>query len=560
MPSSTRRPARVAGLAAVFIAGTALAALPGTASAMVGAGDGPGTLGQAPVVAAAVPAPAPAVASVDWQPCTSSTVSGVAADQVKQYSCATYRVPIDHDNAALGTIDLALLRRAAKTPDKRIGSLFLNPGGPGASGLRMPISADTFLQPAVLDRFDTIGFDPRGVGQSNPLRCFTTQEDSDDVFGGMMPTPSTRGEISAELAAYRDYAQFCKNNAGALLDHLSTKDVARDLDTLRIAVGDQKLNYVGFSYGTLIGATYAAMFPRQTRAMVLDGNVDPELRTSDGTQYDRQRAQGTEASLDGFLAKCQQAGPKCAFSVGAQPKQKFDELRTYLRQQPIKLPDGAMFDLNRFTSAVAGTLYSASSFPALATDLEGLYETIHPAAPKPQASRDLQLLTLGKPAHNGLLDLNPDSPYGADDSYLGVNCSDKKSTSGADDVASVAATWEAESPTFGRYQAFADTAGCSVWPAKPDAYRGPWRVQTDNPVLVIGNYHDPATRYTFAQRMASELGFSRLLSVDAFGHCVLGDSAGVDKAAAAYLVDLTVPAAGQVFQPDVQPFDVPAKP
>jgi pimeloyl-ACP methyl ester carboxylesterase len=554
---------RAGMLVGVLIAGTALVSLPGMASAMVSAGDGPAVLGQGPAPAnapATRTAVAPAVEPVDWQPCPSATLSGVAADQQKTYSCATYRVPIDHGNAALGTIDIALLKRAAKTPGKKIGSLFLNPGGPGGSGLKMPISAQSFLQPDVLDRFDTIGFDPRGVGASNPLRCFTTKEDSDDVFGGMMPEPSTRDEISTELAAYQDYAQFCRTNAGALLDHMSTKDVARDLDTLRAAVGDEKLTYVGFSYGTLIGATYAAMFGKQTRAMVLDGNVDPALRTSDGTRYDRERAKGTEASLNGFLSKCQQVGPKCAFAAGEQPRQKFDELRTYLRQQPIKLPDGSAFDLNMFTSAVAGTLYSTPDFPALATDLQGLYGITHPAPAKPKSAADFKLLTLGKPTHNGLLDLAPDSPYGADDSYLGVNCSDKKSTTSANDVASTAATWEAESPTFGRYQAFADTAGCSVWPAKSDAYTGPWRAQTDNPVLVVGNYHDPATRYSFAQQMASELGFSRLLSVDAFGHCVLGHSAGVDRATTAYLTDLTIPADGQVFQPDTQPFDVPAKP
>jgi pimeloyl-ACP methyl ester carboxylesterase len=357
---------RAGMLVGVLIAGTALVSLPGMASAMVSAGDGPAVLGQGPAPAnapATRTAVAPAVEPVDWQPCPSATLSGVAADQQKTYSCATYRVPIDHGNAALGTIDIALLKRAAKTPGKKIGSLFLNPGGPGGSGLKMPISAQSFLQPDVLDRFDTIGFDPRGVGASNPLRCFTTKEDSDDVFGGMMPEPSTRDEISTELAAYQDYAQFCRTNAGALLDHMSTKDVARDLDTLRAAVGDEKLTYVGFSYGTLIGATYAAMFGKQTRAMVLDGNVDPALRTSDGTRYDRERAKGTEASLNGFLSKCQQVGPKCAFAAGEQPRQKFDELRTYLRQQPIKLPDGSAFDLNMFTSAVAGTLYSTPDFP-----------------------------------------------------------------------------------------------------------------------------------------------------------------------------------------------------
>jgi pimeloyl-ACP methyl ester carboxylesterase len=524
-----------------LVAGVLLVAPPGTGSAMPGSATG---------TAASAPGATPPVA---WSPCPGPVLGGVAADQAKLYSCGTYRVPIDHDNAALGTIDLALLKRAAKTPDKKIGSLFLNPGGPGGSGVTMPMQAESFLRPEVLDKFDTIGFDPRGVGASNPLRCFTTQEDVQDVLGGVVTEPATSPEISGALAAYRDYGQRCKVNAGALVDHMSTKDVARDLDTLRAAVGDQKLNYVGFSYGTLIGATYAAMFPQQTRAIVIDGNVDPALRTSDGQEYDRQRAQGAEASLTGFLAKCQQVGTKCAFSPG-QPRQKFDEIRSYLRQRPIKLPDGSTFDINSFTGSVAGTLYSPTAFPGLAADLEALYESIHPT----QEAKTVTLTTLRKPQYSGRLDMTPDSPYGADDSYFGVNCSDKPLTISQDKVPAMAATWDAESPTFGRFQAFADTAACSAWQGKSDAYRGPWRAQTDNPVLVVGNYYDPATSYTFAQRMANELGYSRLLSVDAFGHCVLGRSTGVDKAAADYLIDLKVPAAGQVFQPNTQPFDAPA--
>ncbi|MEC3979983.1 alpha/beta hydrolase [Amycolatopsis sp. H20-H5] len=529
-------------LVGALAAGTALVGLPGTGAAA------PVTGTPAAQVGATKP--------VKWGTCSAATLRGVPADQVKFYSCASYRVPIDHDNAALGTIDIALLKRAAKTPDKKIGSLFLNPGGPGGSGLRMPISASAYFQPQVLDRFDTVGFDPRGVGASNPLRCFTTAEDADEVFGAQTPVPLSRTEISNTLAAYRDYGQFCKNNAGSLLDHMSTKDVVRDLDLLRAAVGDQKLTFTGFSYGTLIGSTYANMYPKQTRAIVIDGNVDPALRTSDGVQYDRERARGFEISLDGFLKKCQQVGSKCAFSPG-QPRAKFDELRDYLRQQPIALPDGGSFDINAFTGEVSGALYSPASFSGLAEDLQALYGLAHPAGAQTQSTR-VELKTL-RSGRTGRADVNPDSPYTSDDSYFGVNCSDKKITIKQEKVPAIAADWERESPTFGRYHAFSDVAGCPVWPVKkPDVYRGPWQVSTDTPVLVVGNFYDPATQYVFAQRMTKELGNARLLSVDAFGHCILGDALGVDKAAADYLIDLKVPASGQVFQPNVQPFDPPA--
>ncbi|WP_181774050.1 alpha/beta hydrolase [Amycolatopsis pittospori] len=530
------------GLALVgaLVAGAALTGMPGTAVAAQEAGPPAAQVGATP--------------PVQWGACTASQIVGVPADQAKFYSCARYRVPIDHDNAALGTVDIAMLKRAAKTPDKKIGSLFLNPGGPGGSGFRMPIVATSYFQPQVLDRFDLIGFDPRGVGASNPLKCFTTQEDAEDVFGAQVLVPISRQEISSTLAAYRDYGQFCKNNAGALLNHMSTKDVVRDLDKMRAAVGDQKLTFVGFSYGTLIGSTYTGMFPKQSRAIVVDGNVDPALRTSDGVQYDRERARGFEIALDAFLRKCAQVGQKCSFSPGT-PREKFDEIRGYLRQQPIKLPDGSTYGINDFTEAVAGTLYSPLRFPALADDLQAFYNVIHPPAAQTQTAQAFELKVLRSGA-SGRADVEPDSPYTADDSYFGVNCSDKKITIKQEKVPEIAAKWENESPTFGRYQAFSDVAACPVWPVKkPDVFRGPWQAKTDTPVLVVGNYYDPATQYLFSKRMADQLGNARLLSVDAFGHCILGDSLGVDKVTADYLIDLKVPANGQVFQPNVQPFE-----
>ncbi|WP_284749357.1 alpha/beta hydrolase [Amycolatopsis sp. RTGN1] len=527
-------------LVGALVAGVGLAGTAGTAAAAEDAVAKPAVVG--------------ATAAVTWGTCSSDTLAGVPADQVKFYSCARYRVPIDHDNASLGTIDIALLKRAARTPATRVGSLFLNPGGPGGSGLTMPVSGDYIFQPQVVDRFDLIGFDPRGVGQSNPLRCFTTQEDADEVFGAQIPVPLSRAEISGTLASYRDYGTFCKNNAGSLLNHMSTKDVVRDLDTLRAAVGDQKLTYVGFSYGTLIGSTYTSMFPKQSRAIVIDGNVDPALRTSDGVQYDRERAQGFEIALDGFLKRCDQVGTKCAFSDG-NPRAKFDELREYLRKQPITRPGGDTMDINLFTGGVSNILYSPSRFAELAEDLQGLYNAIHPVGAQAQALQAKPLKAL-LPGMQGLVDQNPDSPYTSDDSYFAVNCSDKPFKIKQEQVPDIAAKWERESRTFGRYQAFADTAGCPVWPAKkPDVYRGPWRAKTDVPVVVVSNYYDPATQYKFGQRMAAELGNSRLLSVDAFGHCILGDALGVDKAVADYLTDLKVPAGGQVFQPNVQPFE-----
>lgn len=158
---------------------------------------------------------------------------------------------------------------------------------------------------------------------------------------------------------------------------------------------------------------------------------------------------------------------------------------------------------------------------------------------------------------NGRLDVRalPDTPYNSDDSYFAVNCIDKPFARTNRNWASTAAKWEKESPTFGRYQAASDLLTCATWPARnPDRWTGPWNRHTRNPVVVVGNYYDPATRHVFAQRMAKQLGNARLISVDAFGHCILGDSAGADAAVTRYLVDLTAPANGSVYQPNTQPF------
>jgi pimeloyl-ACP methyl ester carboxylesterase len=529
----------------VLLAVTSLGAFGGTAPAAASAaapGAEPGT-----------------VEAVHWGPCDAETMKVVPLAQAKSISCATYRVPIDHDNAALGTIDIALMRRAADKPAARIGSLFLNPGGPGGAGRMLAVAGEEVFDQQVLDRFDLIGFDPRGVGRSNPLRCFTTEEDAREVRDGALNVPLTREGISDSLNSYREYGQFCERNAGVLLHHMSTKNVVRDLDLLRAAVGDEKLNYVGFSYGTLIGATYANMFPERVRALVLDGNVDPALRTSDGLKYDRARADGFEIALAAFLDRCDHVGQKCAFSPG-DPRKKFDELRSKLRAGPLELSDGAIVDISSFTNGVAGSLYSPAAFRGLAADLQRIYEVLHPpATPQPQATTGADFRTLLSPPQNARFDVLPDSTYTSNDSYLAVNCSDKVFSYPQERLPEFAANWEDESPTFGRTHAFADPAGCPAWPVQdPDAYRGPWNRATENPVLVIGNYYDPATQYSFSQRMADQLGYARLVSVDAFGHCILGSSSGVDAATADYLTDLTVPPPGQVYQPDVAPFDHPA--
>lgn len=510
-----------------------------------------------PTSAAAAPA-ARAPAPISWGECAPEVLEGVPEADLPLFSCADYAVPLDHERPRLGTINIALMRRAATDQDNKVGSLFLNPGGPGGSGYGMPTVGPNIFEPEVLERFDLIGFDPRGVARSTPLRCFATDEDATDVVDRIHPLPVTASQESTTIRAYRDYGRFCGRFAGPLIEHMSTEDVAQDLDLLRAAVGDRKLTYVGFSYGTLLGATYVNMFPNKARAIILDGNVDPTLRLLDGLAYDRQRTRGFEIALDGFLERCDQDAD-CAF--GGDARTKFTQLHDYLREVgPVTLPDGTVVDEAALVDTVGGVLYSPTQFGPLAEALQELYEVSHPSAADRTASTMSGQEFTALPARRNLAgaDIWPDAPYTSDDSYAAVNCSDKPFNIRPNELPRIADRWERQMPDFGRYLAWGDPAACPQWPVQDaDAYRGPWNRRTDTPVLLFGNYYDPATQYEFSRRMSKQLGNAQLVSVDSFGHCILGNSSCTDQIAANYLIDLEVPGPGTVCHPDAQPFPTP---
>ncbi|UZN02356.1 alpha/beta fold hydrolase [Cellulomonas sp. S1-8] len=267
-----RRPSRHAVAATAVAACLALTATTLTATGASAEGRGPGHPGHgghdrtSRVEAARVdrvPTPDP-----HWADC--SEAAGTTAE------CGTVDLPLDYDHPRRGTTRVALLRIPATDPQARIGTLFLNPGGPGGSGVDMAADAPAFLPPEVLARFDVVGFDPRGVGYSASIRCFADAQAQSDALGGMFVAfPTTEEETSAYLTSADALGRACSTTGAPLSASMSTAEVARDLDVLRRAAGDERLSYLGFSYGSVLGQVYANLFPDRFRALAIDGVVDP---------------------------------------------------------------------------------------------------------------------------------------------------------------------------------------------------------------------------------------------------------------------------------------------
>ncbi|TLQ43149.1 alpha/beta hydrolase [Streptomyces marianii] len=492
------------------------------------------TVALCPTVASASVSIALPASELHWQSCkelTGAPVDPAVAD------CATHHVPRGYARPSAGSVEIVMLRRRATDPDSRRGTLFVNPGGPGTSGLHTAYRAERFLDAEVLARYDVIGFDPRGVNLSDPLKCFRSQTEHDDTLRGAMAVPVTEDEIAGAMRAADGHSAACARVAGPLLPHMTTFNAAQDLEQLRRATRERQISFIGFSYGSLLGATYANLHPDHLDAMVLDGAVDPRLRSHNGLEYDRQRAIGMEIALAEFLRACEEAGTACAFS-GGDPRRKFDRVRERLRGGPLALPDGTTMTLSAFTTRVADSLATPSRLPGLARAL-ALLET---APPAPRTDSTAAVAAGG--------------PYRGDDSEAAYNCLDKPYPAAVGTWPARADRWERQAPTFGRMVAF-ESAVCATWPVRSyeaDRYTGPWNRETDQPVLVIGNRYDPTTQYRFAERLTDQLGRAELVTVDMIGHTALGLSRCADDITTDYLLGRGSPGHGTECRPDAGPF------
>ena len=476
------------------------------------------------------------------------------------FQCGTLQVPLDYDQPQGTTISLAVVKLPATDSQRRIGSLLLNPGGPGGSGVDYTVFAGPELYtPEVRARFDLVGFDPRGIARSTALRCFGTVNQAVAAFPPF-PFPSTSDELAQWIAGDQRLVGACDQRGGRIADHMATADVARDMDSLRAALGDAKLTYAGVSYGSYLGVTYANLFPDQVRALVVDGVLDP-IAWSTGRGGEAATLPfstrlhsdvGAQATLNEFFRLCDAGGSRCAFSGGAAGRYAALAQRLLAHPAPITFPDGSsgVLDYSNLIGLTLGGLYDSSTWPDLA---QLLADIEHQAGAQQLGARAerfrgaaVYLPKRGFPHY-------PNFAEG----FPAIACADSDNPAGYDAWWNAGIAEDAATGYFGRIWTWASGI-CASWDhSDADRFMGPFNRRTSNPVLVVGNQFDPATPYHGAVTVSQLLPRSRLLTVHGWGHTSLFLSECVDKAITRYLVDLTLPAAGTVCQQDVVPFAAP---
>jgi pimeloyl-ACP methyl ester carboxylesterase len=453
-------------------------------------------------------------APVSWTPCR--------GDQGPSgFDCATVQVPLDYANPGGRTISIALDRHAAT--GTKIGSLVTNPGGPGASGVDSLDYVLSLLSPSVGQHFDLVGFDPRGVARSAPIQCVSGAQL--DRFLDLDPAPTTDAGFQALVDASRAFDHGCQAMSGDLLPYVSTKSAAEDMDEIRQAVGDDKLTYLGFSYGTFLGATYADLFPDRVRAMVLDGAIDP---ASDPITSNIDQSAAFDRELNAFFADCA-ARLSCAWKPAGNLHVAFDALMARIRTQRLPGEGKRTLGPGEAFYGVAQPLYDRASWPALAQALA-------------LASRGDGSLLLR--FFDAYAERSPDGTYGNElNANNATNCLDEAWPRDLNVLRQAAAVARQRAPEFG----VADLYGgitCSLWPVLPAGHAHAIRAAGSPPIVIIGSTGDPATPYAQAQALAGELEHGVLITRVGDGHTGYRASACVRSNADLYLTTLAVPHAG----------------
>jgi pimeloyl-ACP methyl ester carboxylesterase len=512
---SASRPARRAGLAmsllAAIVAGISIAPAAG-----------------------AVPSEETAKARITWTGCG------------QRVECARVRVPLRWSHPHGRKIALAVIRHLASQPERRIGSLFWNPGGPGGSLDRVKNDGER-LDVILQGRFDVVGWDLRGTGESTRVRCFRSEELAQRFFHDWA-LPFTTASSRRTVREMASLARRCHALSGDLLAHISTSDTVRDLDHLRRLVGDPQLSYWGWSAGTLIGQTYANMFPGRVRAMALDGLVDPVSLTKGTAAWLAGSLFYADKAFAGFLSLCDAAGPaRCALAGhGSSAAARAGQVLADLRRGPIAAKNAKPPGDLTYGDALAGILDYLSAGPSY---WPAMAEAFNAAA----GGDGSDLAIAGRLVTSAFSStvMAPGLPG------IALICADSPARQGPAAWRRVIDRVTRVSFIYGPVTGWWRWAPCASWRAhSANRYVGPWNAHTDNPILVVGTRFDPNTPFVNAVRAAGRLGNAVLLIHDGYSHISDNDpSTCVKDATGAYFADLVTPPPGTVCPSDHAPFD-----
>lgn len=445
----------------------------------------------------------------------------------EERECAQLTVPLSYDDPAGDTIELSVLRAPATNPSEREGSLVVNPGGPGGSGVEYARLADFIVSDQVRPVYDIVGFDPRGVGESAPITCIG--DDELDEFLSADPTPDDENEAEETAQISEDFADACESNAGALLAHVSTVDAAKDMDILRAALKEPQLDFMGKSYGTFLGATYAGLYPDKVGAFVLDGAIDPSLT---GEEMGLGQAEGFERATRAYVENCV-SQDECILGDSVEAGlQRLTDFLDGLDADPLPVSGDDVTELTEGWGSlgIVAAMYDERFWGVLTGALEQAFN-----------GDGSGLMRLA----NTYADRNADGTYNGNMMQViyAVNCLDRPGDGdGTTDEETVEA-FEEVAPTWGRY--LSASGPCAFWPVEGEGDPEEISAAGSEPILVVGTTRDPATPYEWSEGLAQQLENGTLLTYEGDGHTAYTRSNEcIDDAVDAYLLEGTVPEDG----------------